>query len=119
MKRPWETGAEIARASRPKTSLGKETFEHWLASQIAMAIDAALKEDRLDGCQMDLIPRSKDDRIAELENALAELLTHDDARFWYEGERSDIEKRCIRVLRNKRMSSRSLTKGKFLHVQEG
>ncbi len=37
-------------------------------------------------------------RIAELEGALRELLDHDDARFGFEGEPSEVEKRCRAVL---------------------
>jgi hypothetical protein len=38
------------------------------------------------------------DRIADLEAALRELLDHDDGRFGYEGEPSEVEKRCRKIL---------------------
>ena len=41
------------------------------------------------------------ERIAELEAALRDLLAHDDARFGWEGEPSDVEKRCRAVLENR------------------
>lgn len=41
------------------------------------------------------------ERIAELEAALRDLLAHDDARFYWEGEPSEVEKRCRAVLENK------------------
>ncbi len=50
--------------------------------------------------QIELIPRTKDERIVELETALCALLKHDDERFGWEGEPSDIEKRCLAVLLN-------------------
>lgn len=53
------------------------------------------------GAQAELIPRTKDERIAELEAALKALLDWDDERFGWEGEPSDVEKRCRRVLRDK------------------
>ena len=37
-------------------------------------------------------------RITELEAALRDLLKHDDERFGFEGEPSDVEKRCRAVL---------------------
>ena len=49
--------------------------------------------------QMELIPRTKDDRIAELEGALRTLLAYDEARFGWEGEPSAVEKQCRVVLR--------------------
>ncbi len=52
----------------------------------------------------ELIPRTKDERIAELEEALRNLLKHDDERLGHEGEPSEIEKRCREVL------ARSLTR---------
>lgn len=44
------------------------------------------------------LPRAAADRIEELEAALRELLDHDDGRFGYEGEKSEVEKRCRKIL---------------------
>ncbi len=51
--------------------------------------------------QIELIPRTKDERIAELEAALRELLKHHDECFGWEGEPSDTEKKCRRVLQDR------------------
>ena len=51
--------------------------------------------------QIELIPRTKDERIAELEVALGELLKIVDAHFGYEGEPSETEKKCRRVLQDR------------------
>jgi hypothetical protein len=51
--------------------------------------------------QIELIPRTKDERIAELEAALRLLLDNLDEFFGYEGERGDVEKKCWAVLENR------------------
>jgi hypothetical protein len=51
--------------------------------------------------QIELIPRTKDERIAELEAALRLLLDNLDEFFGCEGERGDVEKKCWVVLENR------------------
>jgi hypothetical protein len=51
--------------------------------------------------QIELIPRTKDERIAELEAALRLLLDNLDEFFGHEGERDVVEKRCWAVLENR------------------
>ncbi len=53
------------------------------------------------GDQAELIPRTKDDRIAELEAALRDLLERVDSYFCWEGEPNEVEERCRAVLENK------------------
>jgi hypothetical protein len=51
--------------------------------------------------QCELIPRTKDERIAELEVVLKLLLDSLDEYFGHEGERNAVEKRCRAVLENR------------------